>query len=615
MIKYKEWTIDEFSKDINTITRPILRPAEDVAMSQSFIERYITYLVPVPVNHPQPYGTVIFQIKENTLREMLLAIMKERGGNAIILDDQGRIVTSLAKETQPYESVFAELNQSTHHTGSRELTLNNTSYLLSYVKSESSGWTYMTFIPEEVLMDTVNKVKNQAMISLLIIIVLGGFVIYYVMHLNYDPLKQLIRSAETKWGRAIHTFRGFDTVKNAMTHMEGIHQELSEMVQSSQPVMRQQMLMNLLKGRYSSNGDFSSRSKDLGIDFPYKAYYVMIIGLEKSDEEISMHARKHVEEWLISMDQSMRAYHVDVFDESRMTWICNSEITNFPPSEHLNRLRQALSLSLPCSFTIGVGHIHEKLNQIGKSYMEAVTAIDYRFIKGNDHIICIEDVASVNVAIPWYPSAQLEQLTLLIRQGDIEKIKDTVYSIISKIKEHSATLFMARCLSYDLMNTIMKTMMELNQDWHKEYPDVLSLTEIHTADKLAEVVTRVCVDACENMQGNTDRDSLHVSMLAYIHQHYRDPQFTIGQIAEHLHMSSSYISRYFKEQTNRTIWDYVNQSRIEQAMVLLKTTDDPLQEVVNQIGYNDVSSFIRRFKQLVKMTPGEYRKLFEDKKT
>ncbi|MOA66840.1 HTH-type transcriptional regulator GadW [compost metagenome] len=46
---------------------------------------------------------------------------------------------------------------------------------------------------------------------------------------------------------------------------------------------------------------------------------------------------------------------------------------------------------------------------------------------------------------------------------------------------------------------------------------------------------------------------------------------------------------------------------MEKAKNLLAATQLPLKAIAEEVGYYNVSSFIRRFKQLSGQTPGEYR--------
>ncbi|MEK3721283.1 helix-turn-helix domain-containing protein [Paenibacillus sp. FSL H8-0034] len=78
--------------------------------------------------------------------------------------------------------------------------------------------------------------------------------------------------------------------------------------------------------------------------------------------------------------------------------------------------------------------------------------------------------------------------------------------------------------------------------------------------------------------------------------------------ASHSGMSQSHLSYLFKQMRDSTSSDYINYLRIEKSKQLLVQTDEPLTTIVLQIGYSDVSSFVRKFKNTVGTTPGAFRK-------
>ena len=68
------------------------------------------------------------------------------------------------------------------------------------------------------------------------------------------------------------------------------------------------------------------------------------------------------------------------------------------------------------------------------------------------------------------------------------------------------------------------------------------------------------------------------------------------------------LSQFFKEKTGQNVLDYSTDFRMERAKKLLSDPKLTLKEISQQVGYYNVSSFIRRFKQLNGVTPGDYRK-------
>ena len=94
--------------------------------------------------------------------------------------------------------------------------------------------------------------------------------------------------------------------------------------------------------------------------------------------------------------------------------------------------------------------------------------------------------------------------------------------------------------------------------------------------------------------------------LAYMRQHYNEP-ITLPDMAKAAGMSSKYFSAFFKKMTGRTPFEYLCAYRIEKAARMLKNTEKNVTEVAFCCGFNDLSYFIKRFKEANGMSPGAYK--------
>lgn len=80
----------------------------------------------------------------------------------------------------------------------------------------------------------------------------------------------------------------------------------------------------------------------------------------------------------------------------------------------------------------------------------------------------------------------------------------------------------------------------------------------------------------------------------------------LEEVASLAHMSPSAFCRYFKQHTRKTYLDFLNEYRISQACRLLLETDKPISQVCYESGFNNLSNFNRKFKQLKQKTPREF---------
>jgi AraC-like DNA-binding protein len=64
-----------------------------------------------------------------------------------------------------------------------------------------------------------------------------------------------------------------------------------------------------------------------------------------------------------------------------------------------------------------------------------------------------------------------------------------------------------------------------------------------------------------------------------------------------------------------TVYEYVKRRKLELAKVILATTGDTMNEVADQVGYNDGPYLINAFRTAFGMTPEEYRKEAQKRKS
>lgn len=81
-----------------------------------------------------------------------------------------------------------------------------------------------------------------------------------------------------------------------------------------------------------------------------------------------------------------------------------------------------------------------------------------------------------------------------------------------------------------------------------------------------------------------------------------------AQLAVLVNLSDSRFRHLFKEETGRTINQYLRERRMERAEILLRTTFLSIKEVMSEAGASSMSHFVQHFKQRYGMTPTAYRK-------
>lgn len=111
----------------------------------------------------------------------------------------------------------------------------------------------------------------------------------------------------------------------------------------------------------------------------------------------------------------------------------------------------------------------------------------------------------------------------------------------------------------------------------------------------------------KNEKDPLEQLSLIQQIDQYIEQNYKN-KLSLDDIAEALHINSSYLSRVYKLKRGRNLFDAILNLRIEAAKDYLINTDMRTYEISELVGVEDASYFSKMFKKITGVSPKEYRK-------
>lgn len=102
-----------------------------------------------------------------------------------------------------------------------------------------------------------------------------------------------------------------------------------------------------------------------------------------------------------------------------------------------------------------------------------------------------------------------------------------------------------------------------------------------------------------------DMDENLIFIMNYIQSNYS--HVTLSELAGFFHYSERHMSRLVKDNTGKRFSDLVRDLKLHKAAELLANPELTIADIVEQIGYADISGFYRTFKNYYEVTPVEYR--------
>ena len=167
-----------------------------------------------------------------------------------------------------------------------------------------------------------------------------------------------------------------------------------------------------------------------------------------------------------------------------------------------------------------------------------------------------------------------------------------------KINSNSMNFSLANHIFHDDNGKILDILSEMLDEYREKQNNY---TELIRSDLIRLLVlTARKISAIENNADITQK------IINEINRRYNE-NLTLSGIIEHMNYSLPYISKLFKVKTGLTFQQYLKKVRINEASRLLAHTDKKIEEISVLSGYNDTDCFRKAFKELICLTPNEFR--------
>jgi len=100
----------------------------------------------------------------------------------------------------------------------------------------------------------------------------------------------------------------------------------------------------------------------------------------------------------------------------------------------------------------------------------------------------------------------------------------------------------------------------------------------------------------------------------YIIQHSHEA-ISLEALGKKVDLSPIYISKMFKERLGVNYIDFLTECRIEKAKKLMGDPEKSIKEITFEVGYHEPNYFSKVFKKMANISPKEYQRMLQGKKT
>ena len=215
--------------------------------------------------------------------------------------------------------------------------------------------------------------------------------------------------------------------------------------------------------------------------------------------------------------------------------------------------------------------------------------------------------------MPHYPLEKERELLAKISMGDKAGAQRILNDILGYVFFSTGRDFeIIRSRAQELVVMLSRGALEGGADVdeifglnHRFLDDIRTLGSLEELTAWLSRILERFTDCVFNLADIRHKDVIFQA-VNYIRRHYAS-HLSLDEVARHVHLNASYLSRVFKEEMGMNFVSYVNNLRVETAKRLLLDSTVPLLEVAGMVGFEEQSYFTKVFKRITGITPGKYR--------
>ena len=406
---------------------------------------------------------------------------------------------------------------------------------------------------------------------------------------------------------------------------EALEQEQRDSASSRAALRRRLILDGLTSGQFpagteEANRDYGTAFQS-GKDFCFTAVFLKLFSLSGARVTLAPVLNRICADFPQHLDV-LCTEHIEAPYNAGVLCVLNLEKNRLPQLDSAVRdlftsLQQRTEMFGHFSPAIGIGACSASFSDLPQLIDTARTAVLYTLDFPQQSLIRYDNYSYTRLPVSRIYTPEVARLLLsAVEEGEEERIRKYYNGCVSRIDAIAN-----RCPSmlYDFIRAILDGLTQYIQNTQLDRTELDGLlTRLGgvldhrcTEKELTEGALLVLLELSQliSHQRYLEYSKPIRTARKYIDEHYME-QLTLDELADMVHLSSSYLSTVFKEETGLGFSDYLINCRISAAKELLRKTDMRLPDIAEAIGYKDSKHFGKLFKKVAGIKPSDFRKLY-----
>ncbi|TYP78977.1 helix-turn-helix domain-containing protein [Paenibacillus methanolicus] len=599
----------------------------------------MVHKIPILPQTNQPQGLLVIRIVSSEIKNALT--FPDAQNRSYVLDRSGADILGTEASRQSNQAVNRAVAErlasgSDQPSGLFNMKAGGEEVAVLYRASAFNSWTYVSVVSIGELKKETQKIAELTVLvcaAILLIVLLAAL---YGSRRMYRPIGHLLEVARGLGGSspeqpAPSKRDELAFIKHSMQSLVVSRERVEQQLIGQASHLKDFFVFKLFAGQITEN-DYLFRSAMHDFPAGWKRLGVLALQIDnlqetryaEEDRELLLYAVGNIVQEVIP--PSVRFAPI-TFNHSQVTLV----VTDLEEPEAVNRrfyelaetIKRNAEQVLQLNVSVGISNPFQDLTDTVQAFGECLTALQARIKLGPEIIVHYGDVANSPGAehVEYYHLKVLEErLVYAIRELQPEQASDVFGQYLNALLYKDGCLHEHQILLVQLVSRLLQIVQEQGIRLNSVLADagaMKRLMQLQTREEIMHWFTsKLFKPMIRILSEKSDSQFVKIAdRLVKLIQEQYEREITLESCSQLLNYHPVYLSRIFKREIGVPFSEYLMDYRMKMAKVMLETTELKVSEISEKLHYNNVSSFIRGYKKIYNITPGQYRESMSKERT
>lgn len=593
----------------------------------------LVHKIPILPMTDQPQGLVIVKLAAADIRAAVAS--PEPANRNYILNGSGTDILGSPDTELSYREINRAVMQQLQAEPGKEQGLLHTRIdgkeaAVLYRPSSYNDWTYVSVIALAEITGEARKIAAITAILCAVILTAVLAAALYGSRRMYRPIRHLLDTA-MGLGPAGKEPAAASLPKDELEYIRTSMQSLATVKDRMDRQMREQMVhlrefyvLKLFTGQMTESTDGYHQLGRYGFPADWRSLGVLALQIDnlqetryqEEDRELLMYAINNMAQELIPAQHRFTPIFLN---QTQLTLIVTEaeepEQARRMLDEWARRLKDKVEQYLQLQVSIGISRPYTRLPDTVKAYGECLSALKSRISLGPDIVVHFGDTQDDSDAA-FTETSHLkvleERLIHALREMQLSGADEAFAQYLDALLYKEGSLHKHQMLLIQLISRLLELLQEQGIAPARIVKDEGAVQKLFQLQTREEIIhwfsSRWFAPLIQVLSEKSQVQYVTIAnrLVRMIQEQY-DRKITLESCAQTLNYHPVYVSRIFKREIGMTFSEYLSDYRMKMAKVLLETTDKKISEIGEHLQYKNISAFIRSFRKMYDMTPGQYR--------